>query len=255
MSALIPISPSQIASWHGLCPRRWWYDRNRPRTEHPAAAYGTAVHDILEQYQRWGTAPNMLHPDELKARHAKTAVAGLGLLSPPMHAVAEEKFAFAFDRVRYNGRIDWWESYVQHEHVLIGDHKTIGDLARRKTEAELLDDAQRIIYSMWAVLRFGVKTVTARWVYYRRVTKAKKAGKAEAVQFTEGAEQIRERFADLHQKRSLPILDAKLRDLQGHQLPRNLKSCHLFPPHGCPHADECLRDVSPLDRAAASICA
>ncbi len=252
MTDLVKISPSQINAWHDPafgCPSRWWYDRNRPRVQHPAAQYGTDVHQVLEDYQAIGKAP------DLTTREGLTAVAGLGLLSPPRTAQVEISMSFAHDRVLYNGRIDFCEGYVPRKHVIVGDHKTIGTLSRHKTEAELLDDPQRILYSYWAMHTYRVDAVTARWIYYQRVTQSKKAGEAKAVQFTESAGDIAERFHDLHQKRGLPILDAKLRELTPPDLEKNLGACHMFPPHGCPHKTECHKTVSPLDIIAAAVCA
>jgi len=47
--------------------------------------------------------------------------------------------------------------------------------------------------------------------------------------------------------------DAKLRGLTAPDLPKNLESCHLFPPHGCPHRAECHRGMDPFDLLAASL--
>ncbi|MEC9048904.1 MAG: PD-(D/E)XK nuclease family protein [Planctomycetota bacterium] len=245
----VGISPSQIKTYHEQCPRRWWYSRNRPRPprrDDDPAVFGDRVHLVLEDWLQYGTVL------DLGTREGKTAIAGLGFLPPPKAALVEGKFSFVYDRVKYNGRIDFTTDYEQGQHITIGDHKTIGQLHRHKTEDELVWDPQRIIYSMWGVLRYRVQRVTARWVYYQRVTKSRKHGKSTVVEFTEEADMIRERFEDLHKRRSLPILNARLDDRGPTALPRNMENCNLFPPHGCPYREECHGGLSSIDRLKAA---
>lgn len=245
------ISPSQIKTYHEICPRRWWYERHRPRVPQPSAEFGDRTHALLEHWLQRGITPEQSAPPE-QALEAATATSGLGLIPPPAHAEVEIRFAFAFGGATYSGRVDFAAYYARGAYVLIGDHKTIGDLRHAKTEDDLLEDPQRIIYSYWAAQRYRVETVGARWVYYQRATPRRKA-RARAVEFAERSDMIAERMEDLHKRRSLPIVQARRDDLGPGALPRNLSSCSLFPPHGCPYREECHAGIDPMDALHAAI--
>ena len=246
MSGLIKISASQIKTYNDLCPRRWWYDRHRERVQQPSAAFGSEMHLQLEGWLGTGAAPNN---DTLEGQ---TATAGLGLIPPPLHAEVERRFAFEYGGALYRGAVDYTVGYVPGESVVIGDHKSIGNLRYAKTEDDLLQDGQRIIYAHEAAERYDVEHVTARWIYYQRAT-TKKKPKARAVEFSERRGMIRERFEDLHAKRSLPILQARREDRGPSALPRNLESCSLFPPNGCPYRVECHKGIDPMEQLHAAI--
>jgi hypothetical protein len=246
MSDHVKLSASQIKTYSELCPRRWWYDQNRPRTTQPSAAFGSEMHRRLEIWLGQGIAPG---DDTLEGA---TATAGLGLIPPPIHAEVERQFKFEHGGALYRGAVDYTVGYEPGERVVIGDHKSIGNLRYAKTEDELLDDSQRIIYAHEAAERYQVEHVTARWVYYQRATPSKKP-KARAVEFSERRGMIRERFEDLHERRSLPIIQAKREDRGPSALPRNLESCSLFPPNGCPYKIECHKGIDPMEQLHAAI--
>jgi len=242
---VIRISPSQINTWR-TCPRRWWYDRNRERVQHPAAAEGERVHGVLENWLQYGTPPDLDQPQ------GRTAVAGLALIPQPYVAEVERPFALEYEGVTYSGRIDFSYGYVPGASVTIGDHKTTSNLARAKTPEELETDPQRVIYSYWATQAYGVAAVTARWVYYLRVTRSRKNGKAQAVELTEDTDTIARRMAELHES-AQPLIEAKRLSTGPAGLTRDFSACHLYPPHGCPYARECLRGTSSDERAIGAI--
>ena len=262
MSAPITISPSQINAWE-TCPRRWWYERNRDRPQHPAAAAGSRTHTVLEGWLRDGTPPDIGGDPEIVALGvmaptddqlaARTAIAGLGLIPEPGRVAVELPFEFVVAGVVYRGRIDYIDDYRATERITIADHKTIGDLRRRKTPEDLATDPQWIIYAFHACEAYDVAAVRGRWIYYQRVTRAKsrRTGRADVVEVHVTRAEARRRFWRLHTERAAVLVDAKRRALRPDALARRFESCALYPPHGCPHRVECHADVNPLERAAA----
>lgn len=240
---IVKLSASQIESYE-RCPRRWWYERNRARTQHPSAAYGERVHDVLQSWHEYGTPPDLSTPE------GRTAVAGLDLQPPPMVAQAEFSIKFSVDPVMYRGRIDLSFGYVPRESVTICDHKTTSDLRYAKTTDELHDNAQWLIYAEYARRTYGVERILGRWIYYQRESGSRKP-KALTVEIEASADEIAERFADLHQRRSLPIVDAQGKHPS--ELARHFDACGLFPPHGCPFKSECHADATSEQRAAGAL--
>lgn len=233
------VTPSRINN-RRRCKRRAWYDAHRPRGEpNIYAAFGDATHLHLEAYLEHGTPPPLTEPE------GECAFSGLANLPLPGEALVEQKFSFDYDGLMYRGRIDFLTGHVPGLMIVVGDHKTIGDLKRRKTPEQLVDDPQRIVYSYWAAKMFGVSHVTTHWIYYRR-----KRPKAESVSFTSDVSEINERFARLHIEEGKPSADEI--DLPTpDSLPRDLTACFLFPPEGCPYRGECQEGLTPLDLATA----
>jgi hypothetical protein len=246
----VRISASQIKTWHEICPRRWYYERYRPRTQNDAAAAGERMHTVLENWLQFGAAP------DLSTDAGRTAVAGLGLIPPPLHAQVEIGLTIPYrDGITYTGRVDFTAGYTRDRggHVVVGDHKSIGSLARAKTTEDLAHDPQWIIYGHWAAEYYEVERVTGQWVYYQRTTMRRKRGTARKVEISATRSELADAFASQHERKSLPIAHAKR---SGEIPPRNLASCHLFPPHGCPYQRECHATgggVDPLERLHASI--
>lgn len=190
-------------------------------------------------------APPRLRDERGKPdKHGLCAVQGLDLIPPPHVAIVETQFELPYQGVMYNGRIDFLHGYRPGVEVTIGDHKTISKLSRAKTPEQLLEDPQRIIYSAWAAVTFGVSHVRASWVYYQRTNP-----RAKRVDLLEDSASIWQRFRRLHGRVGLPIYAAK-QITHPHAFPRNLDSCQLYPPHGCPYAAECLQGVSGAELAA-----
>ena len=242
MTDPVRISPSQIATWN-TCPRRWWYSRNRPRgPEHPAAAFGTRTHAQLEEWLLHGKPPD---PDTDEGRRA---LPGLAYLPLPRTAAVEVQFEMPEGAALYNGRIDFLFGYDPGRCIVVGDHKTTGDFRYAKTEEDLLDDPQRIVYSRWAAKTWGVDEVIATWVYYRR----RGAPKAMTITLSEPSTRTEERFQALHERVGLPIVQGRSEPIPD-SFPRNLSSCHLYPPNGCPFKNECHMGTEPADLLAAAL--
>jgi hypothetical protein len=223
------------------------------------------MHAVLERWLEYGTPP-VLDEYETSTGGAKvptarcqagrTAVSGLGLIPPPLHAQVEIGLTLPYrDGVTYTGRVDYTAGYTRASggHVIVGDHKSIGSLARAKTHDELREDPQWIIYGHWAAEHYEVERVTGEWVYYQRTTQRRQRGIARKVTISASRSELADKFAEQHERKSLPIVQARR---TGALPPRNLGSCHLFPPHGCPYQRECHATgggVDPLERMHAAI--
>jgi RecB family exonuclease len=220
------VSPSQINTF-ARCPRKWAFSRVAERNETPATKFGTKVHEILESWLLERKLPSA------NTQEGRCALEGLKHLPMPqsegLHI--EHPLEMEYDDVRYVGRIDF--IHVAEAGITVGDHKTTKDLSYAKTEEDLLDDPQRIIYSHFIAQTFGVEDVEAKWVYYQRFPPA-----SAVVSFSESSAAIEERFQELHNKYSLPIVQAHGVDPM--ELPPNYEACGDF--GRCPFIDQCHKD-------------
>lgn len=233
------VSPSQIHNWRG-CKRKWAYSRVRPRHENRYAKYGTTVHSYREEWLVHSVPPDTSTPE------GRCAVEGLELLPMPGTALVEAPLVLEHEGVRYVGHIDVL-GWLQGVHV--EDHKTCGSFDHALTAETLFDDPQRIIYSHWAALAFQAPYVKATWHYLRR-----KPPKCQPVSMGEATPAIAARFAELHRVDGLPI--AQSAGIPLDHFPRSLDHCHVYGgrgKYGCPYAEECLADVTPIQRAAAAL--
>ena len=222
------VSPSQINTFK-RCPRRWGFSRVAERTSTPATRFGTRVHEILENWLEHKTLPSANTDEGL------CALSGISHLPMPKTdgMVVEAPLDMVYDGVTYVGRIDLL--IVDGDAVTVLDHKTCSDLRWMKTEDELLDDPQRIVYSHWAATTQNVAHVTAKWVYYQ-----KRPPESRVVEFTESAETIAERFDELHKKYALRIIQSAGRDPM--TLEPNYDACGDY--GGCPHRTTCHKDLT-----------
>lgn len=231
------ISPSRLST-RAQCKRRETYSRCRPRgPQHPAAALGEAVHNVLEGWLEHGKI-------DTTTKQGQIAAPGLVHLPMPGVAQVETKFREQWaDGVWYSGRIDFQYGDPVGT-VLIGDHKTTGNWSRVKTAAELLDDPQRIIYSYWAVQKFpAVENVAAQWIYYH----TKNPPKSESVIVIEPAALVRERFLQMHHAQALPLLADVHTPPEA--MPRSIGPLCKW----CDFRLECLENVSTTDLAIHSL--
>lgn len=233
------VSPSQIATWR-KCNRKWAYSRIRPRSENRYAAFGERAHAQAEQWLLEGTPPTS------NTAEGRCILAGLEHLPLPKTAQVEVPFRFTAspdDAFDFLGRIDFLYGYDPGKSIVVGDHKTTGDLGYAMNEAELLADPQRVIYSYWAATEFNVEFVAAQWVYYRRQPPA-----SHPVVVIEHRDQIADRFVEIHAEATAIVASI---GREPRELPRNLEHCSAY--GGCPYRAECLVDVSPTDRFAAQL--
>jgi len=163
------ISPSQIETYR-LCPRKWAFDKldGIPRVPNKYAARGTAVHAVLEEWQRDGKAV------DLSTEAGKIASAGLKFLPQPGTHATEYSFIFDTGRAVYHGIMDL-RGKPTFPIQSIWDHKTTTSFNWMKTPEILRKDPQANIYAM-AVLQEcakhgleigkGFDRIEQNWVYY-----------------------------------------------------------------------------------------
>ncbi len=229
------ISPSRLAT-RDQCKRKETYSRCRERgPQHPAAAFGDEVHKVLETWLTAGAPPDP------NTKAGKVATPGLALLPMPGTATVETKFKEQWNGVTYSGRIDFAYPTAPTSTVLVGDHKTTGNWAYIKTENDLLDDPQRIVYSAWAAFRFpDVEHIAAQWVYYH----TKKPPKATSVLVVESRAHVLERFDHLHQTKALTLLADV--HIPPEDMPRTISTLCNY----CNHKPECWEGLAPAQIAA-----
>lgn len=171
-------SVSQIENFL-LCPRKWAFDKI-DGIEEPTSAHqqlGLDVHDILENYLKFGTWIDT----DLEA--GQIAVPGIVDNHVPLPKTpgmrVEEWFAIQFGSAAYRGLKD--VEIIQPTRLpMVLDHKTTKNFKWQKTEEELLTDIQSGIYAADTMYKTGAAEVLLRWVYYKTVGK-REARKTEVV--------------------------------------------------------------------------
>lgn len=235
-------SPSQVETWRD-CRRKWAYSRVRRRGPNKAADYGERCHAIAEAWLRDGTPPDTRTPE------GRTVLAGIHLLPSPgaPGLLIEHRATPVLHGIGWDMRLDYLFGFVADSHVIIGDHKTTGNIAELAKAAELLatTDPQGVAYSHWAAEEFQVPNVVGQWTYYQRDTKAP----AKPVVFTVARAAVAERFAAMHRDEVLPMVRARAAPIES--LPRSLDACSKY--GGCPYQAECLVGISPQERADAAL--
>lgn len=224
------VSPSQIATWRG-CMRKWWYSRNRPRTQNKYAEFGTAMHKELEL---WLTGQR---PPDNTTLPGRTAMAGLPHSPMPGSCAVEQRVDIDYENVHYIGYIDatWYSTETRCVHVL--DHKSCGSFQYCLTPEALEADPQFLVYGMFGLLEHP-DAIMARgqWNYLQRATPSKPP-RANPVSATMSAYRLRERFHEMHHAEGKAIAQAARERTPLEVLPRNPNECDRY--GGCPHAAEC----------------
>lgn len=160
------VSPSQVSIFAD-CQRKWgwqYLEGIRP-PQAASAALGERVHAILEEYLKAGVVPDTEETLILgdKVYHpGKIAEQGLHLLpSPGPHLTIEH----AFSHKGWNGRIDL--AYMG-EVPVISDHKTSTDPKLwGKSEEDLREDVQALVYAKFALDASGYQEVDLIWNYFQ----------------------------------------------------------------------------------------
>lgn len=153
------VSASQIETYREECQQKWYQQsvlKIKP-PQKPAAAFGDACHAVLEAYLKTGTPP------DIKTRAGKLMLPALKHFpTPSPRLVVEGRFQFERDGILYVGR----EDCVDPDTTLtIYDLKTTSAEKWIKTEDELRENVQAIMYGMRAHLKWGVERVRLKWVY------------------------------------------------------------------------------------------
>ena len=245
------VSASQIATYRD-CARKWWYQSilGLQTPQNASAALGEAVHAQLEKYLNDGTPPDAEKPA------GRIASAGLKFLPPPgtvftevsMHGTNRDKKEAGEGEVPLpgamprlvvagmpvNGYIDVLD--ISADSPVVLDHKTTSDLKWAKTEADLREDVQMVLYGSYAldvVLSMGVDVDTVKAGHIVYLTKGAPLAKRTEVTFTRAM--LASERKKLEQTVEEMKVSAKARTPDA--VPGEASSCNKF--GGCHFKDKC----------------
>lgn len=231
------VSPSQLYDFRA-CRRLWWFKSvlGVETPQRASAALGTEVHAHLQRYLDDGTRP----PDTESGRIAR---AGLSLLPEPGTVFTEVKIKDeerAWPRphvigVPVNGIVDVLG--LAEDPPLVLDHKSSSDMKWAKTEAELLEDPQGIIYGRFALGAVESMGVAADRVTFGHVVYLTRGGpfarKTTVTLAREHIDSLWERSLepDVREMKDIARVTAEA------QVPGNRESCDAY--GGCHFRDRC----------------
>lgn len=248
-------SASQINAFLD-CPRKWAYQyiARRPRTQHASAELGTQVHKILEDYLRDGTPLPYSDPEPMIARAAQIAGSGIHLLPAPKTPGMSLERGFAFETsfdppLHFHGYKDIEMAPGDGREIPeVWDHKTTSDMKWSKTEAQLREDVQALLYAYEAMIHYRTSTISMNWVYYQ----TRGASRAKKVHLKLTSEYVTPLFLAF-----LPVLQFLKSTLQSKadplSLPADATHCSAY--NGCPFREECAPHIDPKEKARAAMTA
>jgi hypothetical protein len=211
-----------------LCKRRWaieyiWKIRFPP---HPSAQLGTEVHGHLEDWLREAIPP----PSHTKAGEIATRM--IKHLPPPGTGVVERRFWFRTQHGHfYTGFIDW--SGIMEMPTVI-DHKTSSNVAQYgKTEADLHNDVQAVIYSVAGMIGFDTDVLQLFWNYGE--TKGKY--NATPVKTHVHLPVVAHKFDTVIEPVAAEITSHVLAQTDPMSFPPTPSACSAY--GGCPHQSRC----------------
>jgi hypothetical protein len=250
------LSANQISKWR-RCNRAWGFeyiDGIVPPPS-PKQAFGSDVHAELERWLKLGRIPN-------DTPAGRVAAQGLHFLPTPRSGL---KIEYGFDMpwigdVTLTGFIDCLcldgvdpcdkNKWRGSGRPLIIDHKTTSALRYTKTEAELINDPQAILYAVYTMITFDEPVVDVRWVYYAASNSEGKPRKPSGcrsveVAFSVGNSEFLHRVEEL--LRDSEKMIRALRDKPSAiSLAPDPHACGTY--GGCPHCERCaLSDGEKLD--------
>ena len=236
----LKISPSQVNTFR-MCPRRycWEYVWGMRPPSTAKQQFGTDVHSHIENWLRTATMPPA-------TPSGRTALQGLHLLpAPDDRLVVEDKFKYFWtEGIDVGGLADVLvppELSPVLGYPMVIDHKTTSDLRWAKTAEKLLVDPQFLIYSVYAMLRWDVSDVVARWVYYvasapRNGARQPKGVRAITARASANDPIFRSHLARLTDDMKV-IHGIRIAKPDANKLPASPESCGAY--GGCPHAERC----------------
>lgn len=218
------VSPSQLHT-HADCPSKWWWDKiaGLPRPGSKATALGGEIHAQLEQYLLHGTMPE-----------SPIARAGLRFLPVPPVApeLVEQEISYGAEGplgIDVKGFVD----LVEPENNRITDHKTTSAPRWAKTEEQLRDDPQCLLYLSAAAGQGyldSARPMRFRHVYY--LTKGRPRSWEVVVELSwadvvEGLEGLRDRVQRMRAHAAAAVED----------VPIQTAACGKY--GGCPYVYAC----------------
>ena len=224
---MIPyVSASQITTFRD-CARKWYFNKvvgiSTPST--PATELGSAVHEALENYLRDGVAF-----DESEA--GGIAQSGAHLLPDDANVEIElslESMPLTDSPVEVRGFVD--AIYPTRHHIL--DHKTSSNKKYTKTQRELRENVQLILYARAYLERApDADEVTLTHVYYGTRSRWSKR-----VDVTLTRDEILEKWSRIRTEIEAMITASDAPNAS--EVSPNRDACSKY--GGCPFAGQCFR--------------
>lgn len=228
-------SPTQLEDWRA-CPRKWKYRRLRrlyPVPENEWAAFGVRAHHVREHWLR-----SAVWTEEIaKSKEGQCVAAGISYWPRPGEALGVEieleRVDLLGDGIPWTFKID--DVAASSHHYDLGDLKTIGQLARRKTEADLEEDAQRVVYSVWGGPVLRRDTIRSAWSYCQRSP----PNFAPVVVESKVAHDRQRLHVINNEAREMLLANIRPLDEQD----RNRSTCYKYRGHPCAYVEHCLADA------------
>ncbi len=238
-------SPSQLETWK-LCRRKWKY--GRLRTAVPAkqsATDGQTTHLFLEHYIKDG----LWTAEIAGSKWGKWLTPGLPYFPAPKQGLAEREVYRPLMGYMWSIKIDSTDQWRPGVSVRVSDLKTTRDFKWAKTEDDLREDTQRIVYAYEIDDMLHLEQVEAQWVY---VLKNARRPEAKPVSITEKSSDTADRFRDITEYGVKPMVAANAVPVD--EFPRDGLSnggCGKF--GGCEYKDICLGAMDPDELILISI--
>ena len=229
------VSASQISTFRE-CPRKWYFDKivRLPRTSTSATELGSRVHAVLEAYLR-GEVESIDTSDEV----GQIAASGLGYL-PPVSSVLEIERSLEGDMalddapVPVQGYVDVIDARSNE----ILDHKTTSSQRYIKTQKELRDNVQMIMYATAYLRRFPQEShVTLTHIYY-----GTKKRWSKKVSVKVSREHVESQWSAIKETIT-QMIEVSRADNAG-DAPTCYEACDNY--GGCPYRGQCFRAPSYL---------
>lgn len=221
------LSASQIETYQD-CPRKWAfkYIEKLPQPESDSLKLGKDTHAVLEAYLKTGKPPSMF------TKAGQVALLGIPYLPKPGKAEVEGHFVFEHNGINYQGYIDFEYLDPEDKTPVIGDHKTTSNLFWVKSQAELLQGVQPLVYAKNAFLKYKSDSVKLKWIYYQTTGKAKV--KVQLFDFT--PEQLEKGFESVDAS-AQKVMSAYANFNTAGDASTNLGACKKY--GGCPYLSRC----------------
>jgi hypothetical protein len=265
------VNVSQIEAFR-KCERKWafQYLNEQDGTGNSFAQFGIAVHETLEDWFTWGDHPCSADVD---ASIGQVAESGLHHRPAPgtVDMCVEGQFTLRVDTpdgpVFFKGTrdltfVDPTTPFAKmskadqisalfvpigsrpDSKVVLGDHKTTTDFRWAKTEDELREDIQAMVYALATMEQYAVDEIECRWVYYR--TRGARKSERRTIVVT------RDHALRVVLEKAVPVVHQilgvrerqKLTVLQPRDLTPNVHHCSDY--GGCSFREPC--NISALDR-------
>jgi hypothetical protein len=208
-------------------------------------AWGSEGHECLAKYLRDGT----------RSRESPTwptveqAIDANLLPEPGGDLLVESRFSCVLNHaIILDGFVDC--AVVERGNLWIIDHKFTSDVRWCKTEKQLRNDPQALIYAAWAMDAYNVPTAHMRWIYYVSTYPSDGGARTpvcvRGVEFSLSADddQFFNQIAQLEVD-CAHILDLRTTpELHIEDVPTNASACRAY--GGCYYRSRCA--VSPTDR-------